>query len=428
MWVLIDIKKKFASLGSEWETYIQFLEIKSFIEASHCLRNMQMSIVSILTCIDQVCTTENKTLFSSVDIVPQIIDVIENDIRVLYLIQKVQDRDDMIDEMFPWDEMSDDTYPSEVMALLFDAIDIRKQIDVLGVTISTFLVFSDGRTTVQEKKFAKAMLEIYRQLLYFGKIEKIYFQIGSLKNEASKRNSNDCTTRFQIIFSLHNQDKYILRMDMPHKGQDMIHINLNESIFDGTVSRLAATAFPFPDDSIIIEQISFLGDDVLELFYRQEHMFWFRVEFKKKVEEFIQEKSKKDFLCKLYDDRCHYFELWERDNLQEEIILSFLDKQCAILRDLNLNNFNELYFVKSDQRIVETLGKLRWIDNFVHVLVKKLCNEESKNINHMRMRAILWLIFDKTKEHDIMWQGRVLTKEIFIQEDLLKICNWIMEI
>lgn len=422
MWVLIDIKKKFASLGSEWETYIQFLEIKSFIEASHCLRNMQMSIVSILTCIDQVCTTENKTLFSSVDIVPQIIDVIENDIRVLYLIQKVQDRDDMIDEM------SDDTYPSEVMALLFDAIDIRKQIDVLGVTISTFLVFSDGRTTVQEKKFAKAMLEIYRQLLYFGKIEKIYFQIGSLKNEASKRNSNDCTTRFQIIFSLHNQDKYILRMDMPHKGQDMIHINLNESIFDGTASRLAATAFPFPDDSIIIEQISFLGDDVLELFYRQEHMFWFRVEFKKKVEEFIQEKSKKDFLCKLYDDRCHYFELWERDNLQEEIILSFLDKQCAILRDLNLNNFNELYFVKSDQRIVETLGKLRWIDNFVHVLVKKLCNEESKNINHMRMRAILWLIFDKTKEHDIMWQGRVLTKEIFIQEDLLKICNWIMEI
>ena len=48
-------------------------------------------------------------------------------------------------------------------------------------------------------------------------------------------------------------------MDMPHKGQDMIHINLNESIFDGTASRLAATAFPFPDDSIIIEQISFWG-------------------------------------------------------------------------------------------------------------------------------------------------------------------------
>ena len=100
-----------------------------------------------------------------------------NDIRVYFINSvKFKYRDDMIDEMFPWDEMSDDTYPSEVMALLFDAIDIRKQIDVLGVTISTFLVFSDGRTTVQEKKFAKAMLEIYRQLLYFGKIEKYIFR------------------------------------------------------------------------------------------------------------------------------------------------------------------------------------------------------------------------------------------------------------
>ena len=31
--------------------------------------------------------------------------------------------------------------------------------------------------------------------------------------------------------------------------------------------------------------------------------------------------------------------------------------------------------------------------------------------------------FDTAKDHDIMWQGRELTKENFIQEDLLKICN-----
>ena len=250
--MLIDIKKKFASLGNNWEAYIQFLEIKSFVEASNCLREMEISILSILTCIDQACTAEKETLFSHVNIEPRIIEAIENDIELLYLIQGVQDRDDMIDEMFPWDELSDDDYPSDVMALIFDAIDIRKQIEVLGVTISTFLVFLDEKATVQEKKFAKAMLKIYRQLLYFGKIEKIYFQIGNLKNEALKRNSNDHTTRVEMIFSLHNQDKYILRVDMPHKGQAMIHINLNESIFDGNVAKLVSTAFPFPDDSIII--------------------------------------------------------------------------------------------------------------------------------------------------------------------------------
>ena len=46
--MLINIEKKFASLGSEWESYIQFIEIKSFIEASYCLRNIQISIISIL--------------------------------------------------------------------------------------------------------------------------------------------------------------------------------------------------------------------------------------------------------------------------------------------------------------------------------------------------------------------------------------------
>ena len=100
---------------------------------------MEISILSILTCIDQACTAEKEALFSHVTIEPRIIEAIENDIELLYLIQGVQDRDDMIDEMFPWDELSDDDYPSDVMALIFDAIDIRKQIDVLGVTISKYI-------------------------------------------------------------------------------------------------------------------------------------------------------------------------------------------------------------------------------------------------------------------------------------------------
>lgn len=189
---------------------------------------------------------------------------------------------------------------------------------------------------------------------------------------------------------------------------------------------MVSTAFPFSDDSIINEQISFLGDDIFKLFYRQEHMLWFRIDFKKKVEELIQEESKKIFLCNLYDDRCHYFELWKKDDIKEETILSFLDKQCVMLRDLNLNNYSELYFVKSNQKIIEILGKLRWIDNFVHIIVEKLCND--KNISHMGVRGLLWIIFDKEKDHDIMWQGKMLTKESFVQEDLLKICKWIMEI
>ena len=60
--MLIDVIKEFSCLDSIWEEYIQFLEIKSFTEASHCLRDMYMNIISILTYIDLECTDEKNSL------------------------------------------------------------------------------------------------------------------------------------------------------------------------------------------------------------------------------------------------------------------------------------------------------------------------------------------------------------------------------
>lgn len=427
--MLIDVIKEFSCLDSIWEEYIQFLEIKSFTEASHCLRDMYMNIISILTYIDLECTDKKNSLFSDVDIVPEIVGIIEKDIKYLENMQMVQDKNDMIDEMFPWDELSDDDFPVAVAEILFDAINIRKQIDALGITISIFLVYQDDKTPISEKRFAKEMLKIYRQLLYFGKIEKIFFQTGKLKHEGVERDCNDCTTRFQIIFSLHNRDKYILRVDMPHKGQPHIHINLGESVHSESVSKIVAAAFPFSDNSITFRQISFLKDDMLKLFYRQGSMYWFRTGFKKKVEKLAKNETERNILDKLFDDRCHYHELWKGENLQEETVLSFLDKQRDYLRIMNLSSFNELYFVKSDQEIIEALGKLRWVDNFADIVYEVLNKDkEFSDMSIIGIRKALWKIFDVAKEHKIMWQGRTFTEDSFMQEDLLTICRWIMEI
>lgn len=81
--MLIDVIKEFSCLDSIWEEYIQFLEIKSFTEASHCLRDMYMNIINILTYIDLECTDEKNSLFSDVDIVPEIVGIIEKDIKYL---------------------------------------------------------------------------------------------------------------------------------------------------------------------------------------------------------------------------------------------------------------------------------------------------------------------------------------------------------
>ena len=103
--MLIDVIKEFSCLDSIWEEYIQFLEIKSFTEASHWLRDMYINIISILTYID---------------IVPEIVGIIEKDIKYLENMQMIQDKNDMVDEMFPWDELSDDDFPVAVTEILFD--------------------------------------------------------------------------------------------------------------------------------------------------------------------------------------------------------------------------------------------------------------------------------------------------------------------
>ena len=47
----------------------------------------------------------------------------------------------------------------------------------------------------------------------------------------------------------------------------------------------------------------------------------------------------------------------------------------------------------------------------------------------MSVRGLLWIIFDKAKDHNIIVARKnAYKKRVFVQEDLLKICKWIMEI
>lgn len=124
-----------------------------------------------------------------------------------------------------------------------------------------------------------------------------------------------------------------------------------------------------------------------------------------------------------------YIQFLEIKSFTEETVLSFLDKQRDYLRIMNLSSFNELYFVKSDQEMIEALGKLRWVDNFVDIVYEVLNKDKDfSDMSIIGIRKALWKIFDVAKEHKIMWQERNFTEDSFMQEDLLTICRWIMEI
>lgn len=69
------------------------------------------------------------------------------------------------------------------------------------------------------------------------------------------------------------------------------------------------------------------------------------------------------------------------------------------------------------------------MDNYTDTVYEVLNKDkEISDMSIIGIRRALWMIFDVAKKHEIMWQGRTFTEDNFMQEDLLTICRWIMEI
>lgn len=72
--------------------------------------------------------------------------------------------------------------------------------------------------------------DMYNKLFHILKNGKIIAtSVNILHTDISKplceRTKNDNTTRLQILYGYPNYDCYELRLDLPHKGQDFIHLN-----------------------------------------------------------------------------------------------------------------------------------------------------------------------------------------------------------
>lgn len=100
--------------------------------------------------------------------------------------------------------------------------------------------------------------------------------------EGQEKTSNDATTRLSIIFSARNDDIYILRVDLPHKGEKSFHINMEEVVGD----KIIATGYPI-DLRDAVDLREKLDEKYNELFFEMDGKAWFRSEFKsllKKIE------------------------------------------------------------------------------------------------------------------------------------------------
>lgn len=242
--------------------------------------------------------------------------------------------------------------------------------------------------TEGEKKLIEVMYNQIRQILVDCDIYNIYLEQSVFYNSDipdREKGSKDKTTRVQIIFSLENDDIYSLRFDMPHKGVDYIHLNMEE-VKKGKVS---CSSIPITDLKEIDLVKKICGFNIKDFFVDYGNL-WFKVNFIKKVMDSKLEEIKKSYLMDIYMRNSHYK-------------IDIINKVDYYEVFNEFNKFLKVYNEDSDVMptenvdIVSLINKARikkWLRDYWEVaLWKIICDEDIQDLTKKFKENIIQLLF-----------------------------------
>ncbi len=146
-------------------------------------------------------------------------------------------------------------------------------------------------------RIAKKLIQLLREILYDKRIIKMIADtdINGVNKKFHK------STRIKIYFEMSNSDRYCIRLDLPHQGEENIHLNMNEP------ARKQSTGFPFNGDELH-KAHSICGDDSVfdELFYFKDDLYWFKSNYIATVNKIGKtDAQKENELKKFRHDRGH---------------------------------------------------------------------------------------------------------------------------
>ena len=151
-----------------------------------------------------------------------------------------------------------------------NGIAVLKLFHILAL-LQTSPAYSDGIHQI-----AKKLIQQLREVLFNKRIIKLVVDADTYGSNYKLHK----TTRLKIFFAMNNSDRYCIRLDFPHPGEDCIHLNLNEP------ARKQSTGFPFKG-SVYGEAIWICKEKSVfdRLFYYRDDLFWFRSNFAALIKE-----------------------------------------------------------------------------------------------------------------------------------------------
>lgn len=217
-------------------------------------------------------------------------------------------------------------------------------IQAILLLMESSVVYSDNIHMI-----AKEILFVFKELLVNARIKRIEIDPAIASNVM--RSGFKKTTAIKIYFALENMDRYCLRIDFPHEGEEFLHYNLHEP---GRKTGLPLKAYEY-------KKVEKKYGNLENLFFHFEKSYWFRNDFLSKLEELYpgeENEMLRTEMLRLFHDQAHYH-MFTQDIGREDMVEFLAEFACA----LSHMPFGEFLYSYSDEGdIDEELMKIKLRD------------------------------------------------------------------
>ena len=378
--LIIDCDRLLISI----DEYVDSIDLHYYKEAQKLLVHIQENVIMIVNAITSfildMYADNILDISQNYMIMPDVLYYLKPHRSILSNVEIIYEEETTCREFLEQER----THLFPVLCMCCETIILRKKIDVLKLVLVFLIIIRSPEYIKEWKMYAYQFIEAYKDVFACATLHRLVIQRAELTGKVVERCSDDNTTRMQIIFSLENNDIYILRIDMPHLGEEKLHINMEECLEHG----VTASGFPLKlYEEKYFELRKLLENHFDELFYSAGNRIWFRTNFLNKLNQVHIDEEKKERIISIFKEQSHKEIISDYDETE---ILAFFDEVKKFLERFQLTHLLQTELKRNNEKVYNEVKKIRKNLDTLQNFWKKM---GKGTYSPVAVRDCLWMIY-----------------------------------
>lgn len=236
---------------------------------------------------------------------------------------------------------------------------LREKITFTKIQLALCCIKKSPQYSKNERILAQTLMDIFLHFLSDTDVHLLFINNNDFFNTHipfQERMSSMQTTRLHCFFNIINDDIFSLRIDMPHKGVSVLHLNMEECI--GNVVKGIGIPYELNEKNLLSIKEKCEGK-FHKLFYICNNLIWFRSDFCRLVDEEIIDENNKMKLREMNSLQSH-LEIPVQEMNEDEWV-SFINEFANYLEKFNIYQLERKNLTKENVQIVDIIKRMRKI-------------------------------------------------------------------